>query len=350
MNDKDRLLMYYLGGRLFLPSPRYLCFNATLRCDGRCGHCGIWKDKNKGVEITSSQLKNVLSSTFFSSIETAWITGGEPTIREDIGQVSEALINTLPSIATLGIATNGLVTKRVLDRANDMINAVSGKNIKLFFHISLDGTDKVHDKVRQIDGAFDSVSKTIDGLKKLQKSHPGHDIEIGLNCVMQPENIDNLDDLYQHAKNIGLNIMFNVALVTDQVYRNEEFRGALNLSETHKEKIVEFLDKIIPGSPLPFQYQYNIIKEVLSGGPRPKRCLTLYSTVNINADGTLIPCPASSDTLPINILDEDIKKVWPGKKAKEMRKMVCREMCPTCMLSCSLGDSMPLSEFIKGWE
>jgi MoaA/NifB/PqqE/SkfB family radical SAM enzyme len=350
MNDKDRLLMYYLGGRLYMPKPRYLCFNATLRCDGRCSHCGIWKDKNEVPEISAPQLKEILSSSFFSKIETAWITGGEPTIREDIGRVTETLADSLSSITTLGIATNGLVTKRALERSKDMISAVSGKDLKLFFHISLDGVGQLHDKVRNIKGAFDSVSSTIEGLKELQAKHPDQDIEIGLNCVMQPENIDGLDDLYQHAKDIGLNIMFNVALVTDQVYRNKDFKKDLDLSGVHKEKIISFLDKITPGSPLPFQYQYNIIKEVLSGKKRPNRCLTLYSTVNINADGALIPCPASSDKLPVNITEENIEEVWDSDKARKMRKMVCQKLCPTCMLSCSLGDSMPLGEYLKGWE
>jgi MoaA/NifB/PqqE/SkfB family radical SAM enzyme len=348
MNDLERLVNYYAAGRLFMPRPRYLCFNATLRCDGHCGHCGIWKEKARGVELGPAELGRVLAGGLFQKVETAWITGGEPTLRDDLGEVASAMTSSLSALNTLGIATNGLDPERVIARVNDMRAALDPGRHGLFAHVSLDGAGAVHDKVRGRPGAFAAVTETLSRLVKLRDANPAARIEIGLNCVIQPGNVAGLDDLFAFARERGLPLMFNVVLVTDQIYRNLSMAGALAFSDDDKKKVIAFLDRISPDSPAPFRYQYGIIKEVLSGGRRPRRCLTLFTTININADGSLIPCPAASDVFPRNVLEEDVEKLWSGREAGEVRSRIACEFCPTCMLSCSLGDSMPAGEWVKG--
>lgn len=351
MNDRERLWTYYTAGRISLPRPKNLCVNATLACDGHCGHCGIWRGGEKGDELSADDLGRVLSGPFYQQIETAWITGGEPTLREDINEISRAMCESLSSLTSLGIATNGLDPDRVMDRVDAMLKAVKPGGQGLFIHISLDGVGEVHDSVRGVPGAFEAVSETISRLLTLRDEHPEAGIEIGLNCVVQPKNIHGLDELFSFANERGLALSFNVALVTDQIYRNLSMADSLAFTSDQKKNLIKFLDKIIPKSTAPFQYQYRIIKEVLAGGKRPRRCTTLYTTVNINADGTLIPCPASSDVFRHNVLDEDMDVLWRSKEAREMRRKVHREFCPTCMLSCSLGDSMPVWEWVRGgWD
>jgi MoaA/NifB/PqqE/SkfB family radical SAM enzyme len=220
----------------------------------------------------------------------------------------------------------------------------------LFAHVSLDGVGEVHDRVRGKPGAFNAVSETISRIMKL-KEEAGARIEIGLNCVIQPGNVDGLDELFSFAKERGLPLMFNAVLVTDQIYRNREMEAALSFSEADKRKVIAFLDRVSPESLPAFRYQYGIIKEVMQGGARPRRCLTLYTTININADGSLIPCPASSDLFPKNALLEDMDKLWQSKEAKDVRHNITCSFCPSCMLSCSLGDSMPMGEWVRGgWD
>jgi len=350
MKDIERLINYYAAGRLFLGRPRHLCFNATLRCDGRCSHCGIWRDKGKTTEIGARELARALSSPLFSKVETAWITGGEPTLRDDFGEVSRALVDSLPSLVTIGVATNGFDPARTIERVAAMRAAAADRH-SVFAHVSLDGVGEVHDRARDREGLFEAVEQTIKRLMELRDRGDGPKLEIGLNCVIQPANVDGLDELHSYARDLGLPITFNVALVTDQIYRNQDRADELTLSKEDREKISSFLDRIMPESPRPFQYQYEIIKAVLKGRPRPRRCLTLYTTININADGSLIPCPASSDVFPKNVTKEDPEAIWRGREARLMRARVHGEFCPSCMLSCSLGDSMPVGEYFKGgWD
>ncbi|MFO8055911.1 MAG: radical SAM protein [bacterium] len=351
MNDRERLLLYYAGGRLFTPRPRYLCFNATLRCDSRCLHCGIWEEEKPGPELGADELRHVLARPFFDRIETAWLTGGEPTLREDVGALARALVKSLPSLSTLGIATNALSPDRVLERVESLAKVSLGAVRSVFIHVSLDGIGETHDQVRRKKGAFEAVVETIDRLSALRASLSGPVLEIGLNCVIQPLNVGNLEEIYQFSRERSLPLLFNVAMITDQVYRSKSREAELKLSEDDRQKTVEFLERIMPESPPPLRYQYRNLKTVLTGGTRPYRCLTLYSTVNINADGTLIPCPASSDLFPRNVLYENMDELWRSADMLKLRKKVHRDLCPSCMLSCSLGDSMPLSEWLKGgWD
>jgi len=348
MNDLERVLWYHLAGRPFLPRPRYLCLNATLRCDGRCGHCGIWRQKPSGPELTPEQVRKILAQSFFRRIESAWFTGGEPTLREDLGELARAVAGSLPSLSTLGMATNALEPERALDRVEAMSRALDPSRQGLFIQVSLDGAGEVHDRARNQPGAFQAAMKSLDLILGLKRSHPSLRLEAGLNCVIQPANVEGLAELHELARGKGLALTFNVALVTDQVYRNRDRAEALSLAEADRRKIIAFLDRVIPESPPALRYQHRILQAVLSGRPRPRRCLTLYSTININADGTWIPCPASSDFLPRSLIDADVEKLWKSPEARAMRSRVRRELCGSCMLSCSLGDSMPLGEWLRG--
>jgi len=349
MKDLERLANYYLSGRGKLKRPRYLCYNATLRCDGRCAHCGIWEQKNKGAEITTEELSAILSSPLFSEVETAWITGGEPTLREDIGSIGGVMAGKLSAMKTLGIATNALDSVRTLKS----VSALRGwlrDGQGLFVHISVDGAGELHDRIRQKPGAFEAIKETIAGVQTIAGKSGPH-VEVGLNCVVQPENVEGLPELHRFARFAGIKIMYNLVMVTDQIYRNEQKGDALSLSEDERKKTIDFLRSIMDEEPRPFRYQYKNIIDILSGKKRGRRCLTLYTTVNINADGTWIPCPATSDLEPISFVENDPEEIWHDKKARALRKRAEKEYCPACALSCSLGDSMPISEWLAGgWD
>lgn len=347
MNDRERLSTYYFAP-LLLPRPRNLCVNATLKCDGRCVHCGIWRQP-AGPEFAAADLSRALAAPFFQGIETAWITGGEPTLRPDFEAVAAAMAKSLTGLTTLGLATNGLDPDRVVTSVAAMREA-AGPGRRLFVQVSLDGLGEIHEKARCRVGGFAAVTETISRLKELGQA-PGAPLEIGINCVIQPANLVGLEELARFARQHDLPLTFNVALVTDQIYRNRDNAPKLALGPEEREVASAFLRSLEPTVPPALRYQYRIMREVLAGRPRPRRCLTLYSTININADGTLIPCPASSDYFRHNALTEDMEKLWKSAEARKMRARVRRELCPECMLSCSLGDSMPLSEWLRGgWD
>jgi hypothetical protein len=50
----------------------------------------------------------------------------------------------------------------------------------------------------------------------------------------------------------------------------------------------------------------------------------------------------------VNFRDVDPESFWRSEQAKSLRKKVEAEKCGECMLTCSLGDSLSIHEFLRG--
>ncbi len=347
MNNLERLTFYYLAGRLFIPLPRYLIYNPTLRCDLACRHCGIW-EAEKQKELAPVDLKKIIQRKFFRKIDTAWLTGGEPSMRKDLKELAAVFRDSLPGMRVLGIASNGFATERILARLEEILSELDPTRQGLFVHLSLDGIGEVEDRIRGRVGAFAALSETVKGINGLKKRYPARKIELGFNCVIQKQNVDQLEEIRKFAQDQGSSLTFNMVEITDQYYCNQDRAGELALDQAEKEQVIIFLKRLIPQSGAALSYQYRRMLAVLSGQKRDRRCLSLYSTLAIDADGSWIPCPLCSEWKRVNFISDPPEIFWKSKEAMELRQRVERELCPECMLSCSLGDSLSVPEFLRG--
>jgi len=347
MNNLERLVMYYAAGRAFTPRPRYFIYNATLRCDLACGHCGVWRNK-KREELAPKDLERIIRRDFFRKVETAWITGGEPTLRQDLGQIAQAFRQCFPALAIVGIASNGYATERVLSRLEEIAAELDPSRHGLFAHLSLDGAGEIHDCIRGKEGAFKNLIATVEGIRELKSRNPRLKIDLGFNCVVQPENVAGLEQVKALAEKYSAPLTFNIVEVTDQYYCNRARAKELAFSPEARQEVIKFLTALARGSTPAFRYQYQRFLAVLERGQRDRRCLTLYSTFALDSDGTWIPCPLCSEWNRISFLEQDPEPFWKSADARELRAKVLARECPDCMLSCSLGDSLSLREFLAG--
>jgi len=99
------------------PKPRTINLLANDICNSRCQMCMIWKQK-KDHELMPEELSGLLSDRLFTQIRHVGITGGEPTLRNDLPQLFEAACRTLPRITTASIITNAIRQSDVIDRIN----------------------------------------------------------------------------------------------------------------------------------------------------------------------------------------------------------------------------------------
>ncbi|RYZ63207.1 MAG: hypothetical protein EOP09_18040, partial [Proteobacteria bacterium] len=88
-----------------LDHPYKLFFVLTKSCQSRCQNCKIWREVPEGEltldEITQFAKKN----SYFRWIN---LTGGEITLRDDIDQVIDTLVQNSPNLLFLNFAVNGL--------------------------------------------------------------------------------------------------------------------------------------------------------------------------------------------------------------------------------------------------
>src|SRR4030066_632482 len=88
--------------------PKEICLILTYRCNAKCNMCDVWHNPTRPQdEITLTDINKLPSGLRFINI-----TGGEPFIRQDIGEIIGAIRKKTRRIV---ISTNGYFTDRIIE-------------------------------------------------------------------------------------------------------------------------------------------------------------------------------------------------------------------------------------------
>jgi len=147
----------------------------TYRCNAKCQMCEIWKYPTKPSEELDPKYYEKLPQGLRINI-----TGGEPTIREDIDEIFKILY---PKARLLELSTNGYFTDKIVHLAEKYPN--------ILIRVSVEGLPVLNDKLRGIQNGFDHALRTILELKKTKCKN------IGFSIVISDQNVDDLIKLYE---------------------------------------------------------------------------------------------------------------------------------------------------------
>ncbi len=125
--------------------------------------CNIWKIRSKD-EISLEKAAEMFSDKFFRKTKVIKIMGGEPTLHSRFPELVKLLKECMPKVQIV-VSTNGFPFKRI----KRVIDTLLGIEPTIIFSLSIDGREKVHDKMRGIKGCFKEVRKTSLYLFKLSK-------------------------------------------------------------------------------------------------------------------------------------------------------------------------------------
>jgi MoaA/NifB/PqqE/SkfB family radical SAM enzyme len=156
------------------------------RCNCRCVMCDIWK-LTDAREISAAELERHLADIERLGVEWVVFTGGEPLMHSDLFRLSAML-------RVRGIRTTILSTGLLLERNAARIVADADEVI-----VSLDGPAEIHDEIRRVPGAFDSLAGGVRAVHRLSPAFP-----IGARCTVQARNAAHLRDTVRAAREIGL--------------------------------------------------------------------------------------------------------------------------------------------------
>jgi len=174
---------------------RYLFWEATLRCNLACRHCGsdcLRDNSTRDQELPPETLKRELAS--IAKVHdprqiTFAIIGGEPLIRPDIEEVGAFA-------AGLGYAW-GITTNAMLLDA-ERLASLKAAGLSTIA-ISLDGLEDDHDALRQCPGAFRRVSEAITRLV----ADPFTE-SFDVICCVSTLNIDRLEPFIDYLAGLGV--------------------------------------------------------------------------------------------------------------------------------------------------
>jgi AdoMet-dependent heme synthase len=172
---------------------RMLFWETTIRCNLACAHCRrLESNETSDADLSTTQAHSLLEQLAElgrrqPQMPVLVFSGGEPLCREDLFDLIGAAkgYGIIPALATNGTTITAEIAQQIRDHG---VGRVS---------VSLDGaTADVHDRMRQIPGAFD---RAIEGIRHLRECG----VPFQINVTMTRQNVRQLHQVYDLAKSLG---------------------------------------------------------------------------------------------------------------------------------------------------
>ncbi len=149
------------------PSPPFLVLFVNSICNMQCEHCFYWTHLNKRDDLTLDEI--VALSRSLARIENLNLSGGEPFLRKEFGQICRQFIRH-NGVRQIYVPSNGWYRDKTIHAVRETLQEPDLD--LLVVELSLDGTEEFHDTFRVAKGAFAKAMETYDALADLQQSDP----------------------------------------------------------------------------------------------------------------------------------------------------------------------------------
>jgi MoaA/NifB/PqqE/SkfB family radical SAM enzyme len=275
--------------------PKSLLVYVTYRCNARCVMCGIWQDhefSDAKTELSLDDLERTLSDPLFCEIEYVNINGGEPTLRRDLVDIVQLLMEKLPHLKHLSMNSNGLLPGRLASSVEQILTICRHRDIYFSLVISCHGIEGLLDKMLGVPGAFDRLERTLKALRELD----GHNNRfLSLNCVITNINVSNLYELLEWCNQQGIHINFIMGEVRDRFF-NQGMAAQTAVSGERKKEAIDFLRRLAQDKSLtnPVALRYHRLANMLEhGDKRRMACHYAMGGIIIGSHGDLYYCKHS---------------------------------------------------------
>ena len=314
------------------------------RCNCRCVMCDIWKANHEKRELSVEDLGNHLDAFKRLSVREVVFSGGEALMHSNLWRFCELL-------RSGGIKITLLTTGLLLQRNAGDVASYCDEVI-----ISLDGSEEIHDRIRNIPKGFTKIGEGIAAIKSINFQFP-----ISARCVLQRYNYFDFEHTVRAARRLGLDkISFLAADVFTSAFNrstpwNDQRVSEIALSRdevNHFEKILEnavaslqqdFATGFIVESPGKLNRILQYYRAVNGDGNFPEPvCNAPWVSAVIESDGSVLPCFFHKPYG--NIFGGEFSEIINSKEAIEFRKALNvrkDDVCRKCV--CSL--KLPLNSF-----
>jgi len=335
----------HLGGHSLFPSA--IAIEITYLCNLRCktcwfyGNSGIFKKHSSSESLDFESLKKLIDNVAKYS-PYIYLTGGEPLINKA----------TTPTIQyakkkglVVGLVTNGTLLNK--ENAEKLIQA----NLD-FITISLDGNEKTHDYLRG-QTCFKNTTQGIKNIIEMRKKSKFP--VITLNCTISDYNYKNLNDVFEIAEELQVDILAlqHPCFLQKQTIKNHHnmfskiFGKSNNLIDGYENDLASKIDPDL---------LYKILSEIknknksfdlrlyqdFSQGDMSTyykkekainhRCISPWFSAVVKPNGDVTPCLGE---VMGNIKSDSFMSIWNNKKFKNFRKVLNNaRFFPACIMCC----------------
>jgi Fe-coproporphyrin III synthase len=262
------------------------------RCNCRCLMCDIWRDTRR-AELTAADIERWLPGWRELGVERVVLSGGEALLHSHLwdlcGLLREAGIGITLLTTGLLLARNAADLVRVCD---DVV-------------VSLDGPREVHDRVRNLAGAYGKLAA---GVAAVRGADPA--VAVSGRCTVQRANHRELRATVRAARELGLDrVSFLAADVSSEAFNRpggwesgraaevalaaEDLPGlAAELAALAREHAADFAGGFIAESPE--KLERRLLRHFAAllglGDFAPVECNAPWVSAVIETDGAVRPC------------------------------------------------------------
>lgn len=299
----------------------------TYRCPMKCVMCNVWKHPTACEEEFKPELLKKLPHVSLVNL-----TGGEPTVREDLDQIIDILFTRTQRVV---ISTSGWFEDRIF--------ALARKYPKLGFRVSIEGLSQKNDELRGRQGGFDRGLRVLLGLRHLGVE------DIGFGITVSNNNSGDVLSLYELAKQLKL--QFATAAFHNSFYFHKDDNVITNKDEVignFEELVNRLLTERHPKSWFRAYFNMGLINYI-RGNRRLLPCEAGTENFFIDPWGNVLPCNGMEEKCWYgtmgNLHDaQNFMEIWNSPQAEEIRQKV--RQCPkNCWM---IGSASPVMKKYMG--
>lgn len=331
------------------PLEYFLGHEPTIRCNLKCEMC--YQGQTRNLRLGELNTKEVLKiyEKFLPKIKEIKLVGGEPFMRSDILELISFWNKAGKKIALQTNCT--LLNERIISELKNY------KNIAAFL-ISLDGPEKIHDKVRGVSGSY---KKMMNAVLLIRENLPWAKISIfGMILRDNLKDVYNLIDVCEKEKFGSLNLIFEQVYNDKDIYetkkilknvlnweegdyrlntqvKNPVFESGFN-SEFLKRELARlrnygFKKKVFINF-VPFNFYYNLPEYF-----NEKKCDKIFCMKLLNPEfrvtqkGDAVWCDVIEKSFG-NLTEKSPDEIWASEEFQKFRKFLFENSLPVCGRCC----------------
>jgi len=334
------------------PTPMYIIFYVTSRCNARCKMCFNWKNVENAAskkELELNEIKKILGN--FSGIQQLTIGGGEPFLRNDLPEILE-FASRRNDVQSITIPTNGILTDRIFTQTEKILNGIR-KTSHLRVSLSVEGIGEKHDEIVQVKGAFENIRNTYARLHPLVDLYKNFNLDIALCCSAFNKN--NLKELIEYCNENFKDCSIDLILARGDTKE----KTSKNVTPGEYQKILDHLYRLknTKKENKPFANVINAISriindqviQILRTRKMPGRCYSYSKMILIQDDGDVFPCEYLNEKLG-NLRNNgyDIKRILRNKNNRKIKDLIRDGKCH-CTWECALVNNIVCNPRTYPW-
>jgi MoaA/NifB/PqqE/SkfB family radical SAM enzyme len=279
----------------------------TYRCNAHCRMCRTWQFPTK----PSEEFKPSLLEKLPGGLGRVNLTGGEPLVRQDFGDIVDILA---PKAHRLEISTNGYFTERLVE--------VAKRHPELTIRISLEGLPETNDAIRGIKNGYQRAMHSFLALREVGVK------DLGFAVTIQDDNADDLLALYQIVEDLGAE--FAQAVPHNSYYfhtDDNEIRDVEKVQAAIRGLMEAFLRSKRPKEWFRAYLNRGLV-DFVGGAPRRLECTGGSDIFFLDPWGEVYPCNGRDMSMG-NLHAHPFEEIWESDQARAVRDAVraCDRRC-----------------------